>query len=149
MYALALTHAHPPNAPSQECEVEGLAGKKEGCEDDVEFIRVQRSADKPSPSGTPASSNGGSSGGGGEPAAASAASGGSETSSGGVSMQGSSPAAAGVATNLALGHPAEVASMWVEVPLGSVRASLGYMSTFEDCYALSRFVEQHYKDRTE
>jgi hypothetical protein len=33
------------------------------------------------------------------------------------------------------------------VPLGSVRASLGYMSTFEDCYALIKFVEGKYKDR--
>jgi hypothetical protein len=34
-----------------------------------------------------------------------------------------------------------------QVPLGSVRASLGYMSTFEDAYALVQFVEGRYKDR--
>jgi selenocysteine lyase/cysteine desulfurase len=43
--------------------------------------------------------------------------------------------------------PAQVASHWVQVPLGSVRVSLGYMSTFEDCYALARFIEDTYKDR--
>ncbi|EFJ44557.1 hypothetical protein VOLCADRAFT_64703 [Volvox carteri f. nagariensis] len=61
----------------QESEVESLAGKKEGCEDDVEFIR------------------------------------------------------------------------WVEVPLGSVRASLGWWSTFDDVYALADWIERTYKDRTE
>lgn len=35
----------------------------------------------------------------------------------------------------------------VDVPLGSVRASLGYFSTWEDCYALVRFIEQRYKDQ--
>lgn len=35
----------------------------------------------------------------------------------------------------------------VDVPLGSVRASLGWFSTFEDCYALVRFIEKRYKDQ--
>jgi selenocysteine lyase/cysteine desulfurase len=43
----------------------------------------------------------------------------------------------------------QVASQWVEVPLGSVRASLGYMSTWEDCYALVQFIESNYKDRSQ
>jgi selenocysteine lyase/cysteine desulfurase len=45
--------------------------------------------------------------------------------------------------------PLQVASQWVEVPLGSVRASLGYMSTWEDCYALVQFIESNYKDRSQ
>lgn len=43
----------------------------------------------------------------------------------------------------------QVASQWVEVPLGSVRASLGYMSTWENCYALVQFIESNYKDRSQ
>lgn len=43
----------------------------------------------------------------------------------------------------------QVASQWVEVPLGSVRASLGYMSTWEDCYALVQFIESNYRDRSQ
>lgn len=50
---------------------------------------------------------------------------------------------------VSLGHPGEVALKWIEVPLGSVRASLGYMSTFEDVYALAEWVERVYKDRAE
>lgn len=34
----------------------------------------------------------------------------------------------------------------VDVPLGSVRASLGWFSTWEDCYELVRFIEVRYKD---
>ena len=43
----------------------------------------------------------------------------------------------------------QIASQWVEVPLGSVRASLGYMSTWEDCYALAQFIQANYKDRSD
>eukprot|EP00798_Chlamydomonas_sp_ICE-L_P024132 gene24132-9714_t len=45
---------------------------------------------------------------------------------------------------IAVGHPAEVAMKWVQVPLGSVRVSLGYMSTFEDCWALVDFIQKNY-----
>lgn len=34
----------------------------------------------------------------------------------------------------------------VNVPLGSVRVSLGYMSTFEDCYEFAKFLEAKCKD---
>jgi hypothetical protein len=34
----------------------------------------------------------------------------------------------------------------VEVPIGTIRASLGYLSTFEDCYALVDFLEITFKD---
>ncbi|KAI8474571.1 MAG: pyridoxal phosphate-dependent transferase [Monoraphidium minutum] len=37
----------------------------------------------------------------------------------------------------------------VDVPLGSVRASLGWFSTWEDCYALVRFIEARYKDKAD
>jgi len=36
---------------------------------------------------------------------------------------------------------------WVDVPLGSIRVSLGHMSTFEDSYALVDFVRTKYTDR--
>lgn len=42
---------------------------------------------------------------------------------------------------------AQVALKWVAVPLGSVRASLGHMSTFEDCYCLVDFIGRMYTDR--
>jgi hypothetical protein len=32
------------------------------------------------------------------------------------------------------------------VPLGSVRASLGYLSTWEDCWALVEFIRTRYTD---
>jgi selenocysteine lyase/cysteine desulfurase len=37
----------------------------------------------------------------------------------------------------------------VDVPLGSVRASLGWFSTFEDCHALVRFIDERYKDKAD
>lgn len=36
----------------------------------------------------------------------------------------------------------------VKLPLGSLRASFGYMSRFEDAWALLSFLRQHYTDRT-
>jgi len=79
-----------------ETEVASLAGIKEGCEDDVDFIDVQRS---------------------------------------------SSVASAGLAN----GSSASGGALkWVKVPLGSVRASLGHMSTFEDVEAFCQFLEATY-----
>ncbi|KAI8471501.1 MAG: pyridoxal phosphate-dependent transferase [Monoraphidium minutum] len=43
----------------------------------------------------------------------------------------------------------EYTTVCVDVPLGSVRASLGYLSTWEDCHALVSFIEKHYKDKSE
>lgn len=99
-----------------EAEVESLAGLKEGCDDDIDFMDVQRS-------------------------------------------QGARGRGNGIVTDadilpviqakgLELGHPAEVAMKWVKKPLGSVRVSLGYMSTFEDVEAFCRFMEHTYVDRT-
>lgn len=36
----------------------------------------------------------------------------------------------------------------VRLPLGSLRVSLGYMSRFEDVYALAAFLRRHYTDKT-
>jgi molybdenum cofactor sulfurtransferase len=92
----------------KESEVESLAGKKEGCHDDIEFLRVQRSITSSEPNNV-----------------------GSIDACSSSSGRGASP----------------VPMQWTEVPLGSVRASLGYMSTFEDCYWLVQWVKAQYKDR--
>jgi len=47
----------------------------------------------------------------------------------------------------ALSYSAEIALKWINVPLGSIRVSLGYMSTFEDSYALVDFIRNTYCDR--
>lgn len=104
----------------QESEIKSLAGQKEGCHDDVEFITVERN--KTLPAGASA-----------KPAALSSYD----------MMQ------VLETKSVDLGHPAEVASQWVEVPLGSVRVSLGYMSTWEDAYALVNFIQSNYKDRSQ
>ena len=36
----------------------------------------------------------------------------------------------------------------VKLPLGSLRLSFGYMSRFEDAWALLNWLKQHYTDRT-
>mmetsp|Transcript_19003 Transcript_19003/g.53201 ORF Transcript_19003/g.53201 Transcript_19003/m.53201 type:complete len:843 (+) Transcript_19003:23-2551(+) len=95
----------------RESEVEALAGEKEGCDDDIEF--VQRSI----PEGPP------------------------------KSIHSSEHLAALANSTIQLGHPAEIALKWINVPLGSVRVSLGYMSTFEDSYALVDFIRTNYFDR--
>jgi molybdenum cofactor sulfurtransferase len=137
----------------QECEVASLAGVKEGCGDDVEFITVERNCTPSGGGGGLFGSVGGGAGGGAaasaaaaEAAAAAAAA--AMDGSGGVSssMDGGAGAAA---SSIALGHPAEVASQYVEVPLGSVRVSLGFMSVFEDCHALIEFMRARYTDRTQ
>lgn len=95
-----------------EKEVEELAGEKEGCGDEVDFIEVRR----------PVTSDPGI-----------------------ISDADILPALDG--SNAKLGHPAEVAMKWVKKPLGSVRVSLGYMSTFEDVEAFCQFMEKTYVDR--
>lgn len=95
-----------------EEEVETLAGEKEGCGDEVDFIEVKRPV-------------------GSDP--------------GIISDSDILPALTGNGPQL--GHPAEVAMKWVKKPLGSVRVSLGYMSTFEDVEAFCQFMEKTYLDR--
>jgi len=36
----------------------------------------------------------------------------------------------------------------VQLPVGSVRVSLGYLSTFEDVYAFVRFLRKNYQTRS-
>eukprot|EP01023_Acetabularia_acetabulum_P007645 TRINITY_DN13364_c0_g2_i1.p1 TRINITY_DN13364_c0_g2~~TRINITY_DN13364_c0_g2_i1.p1 ORF type:complete len:803 (-),score=148.34 TRINITY_DN13364_c0_g2_i1:249-2657(-) len=94
----------------EEVEIEQLAGVKEGCDDEVEFMEVQREESQ--------------------------------------SVVNSDMIFQSIdQTKLQLGHIGEVALKWYKVPLGSVRVSLGYMSTFEDCETFARFVETNYKDR--
>lgn len=97
----------------RESELESLVGTKEGCEDDVEFLQVQR---------------------------------GVATAS--MDLHSADLLKSIANSNVSLGHPAEVALKWVEVPLGSVRASLGWWSTFDDVYSLADWIEKTYRDRS-
>jgi molybdenum cofactor sulfurtransferase len=99
-----------------EEEVATLAEEKEGCEDEIDFISVQRPDSK-----AVASANG------------------IVTDADIMPILQSGCAE--------LGHPAEVALKWVKKPLGSVRVSLGYMSTWEDVDAFVGFLETAFKDR--
>lgn len=165
--------------------MEGLAGKKEGCDDDVEFLQVQRPDNGSSASSTgfgqvracgrlPASVCVWLVHGYGHGKLMVAELGPmkpfSSTSHPNLSssqtrtpprfhsfsppqphpqaFSSTSQLAKLASTALSLGHPGEVALKWVTVPLGSVRVSLGWMSTFEDVYSLVDFVAKRYKDRT-
>lgn len=46
----------------------------------------------------------------------------------------------------AAGDPGQLRQ--VQLPVGSVRVSLGYLSTFEDVYAFVHFLKHNYLDRT-
>lgn len=43
----------------------------------------------------------------------------------------------------------EPSSQLFKLPLGSLRASIGYMSRFEDVHALVDFIRRHYTDRAD
>jgi len=132
-----------------ERELESLAGKKEGCEDDVEFLGVRRPAGAAGLLTGPDDPDGGPSG---EQGAAPFAGGsGGGGGGGGGGGDGGDGAAALERRRALLQQPGPGAAptQWVQVPLGSVRASLGYMSTFDDVYALSRFLALRFKDRAE
>lgn len=95
----------------EEREIEQLAGTTEGCDDEVEFLHVQRPA-------------------------------------GPHEVFGSADVFEALQeSEVVLGHPGEIAMKWVQVPLGSLRVSLGYMSRFEDCEEFAKFVNKMYKDR--
>lgn len=103
-------------------EVQALAGLKEGCGDQLDFITVQRPAAKAQvmPDTTTSSSSSG-----------------RGTwwpwqGAGGSAQQ----QARGLGTTDAQGG----VLVPTQVPLGSVRASLGWASTFEDAYALVQFL---------
>lgn len=94
-----------------EGDLEGLAGTKEGCDDDVEFVTVERPAP---PSGIAATSAG----------SAPLRNGGQQRDTEGDSAAGAVGAVAVhssevmqslSSTTLALGHPAEVALEWAKV----------------------------------
>jgi hypothetical protein len=99
-----------------EEEVATLAEDKEGCEDEIDFISVQRPDSKAM-----------------------------APRDGIVTDADIIPLLKSGCTEL--GHPAEVALKWVKKPLGSVRVSLGYMSTWEDVDAFVGFMEAVFKDR--
>lgn len=99
----------------KDSEVEQLAGEKEGCGDDVEFLTVKR----PDSQGSSRTI---------------------DSDQVLYALEGS---------DITVGHPAEIGMKWMKVPLGSIRVSLGYMSTFEDCADLVRFIESEYKDKME
>lgn len=111
-----------------EAEIESLANEKEGCDDEIEYVTVQRPADythimsdathQQQQNGTASNNNGSS----------------ASVESGSSSTNGSGPTKDGM--------------KWVNVPLGSARVSLGWMSTFEDVEAFAMFVESKYKDRS-
>jgi hypothetical protein len=108
-------------------EVQSLAGLKEGCGDDMELITVQR----------PVSST---ANGLDKPASAAAAPVFGSTAVRGysISADGGNDGSVG-----ATGQQQQQQQQLVEVqvPLGSVRASLGWASTFEDAYALVQFLK--------
>lgn len=100
-------------------EVQGLAGLKEGCGDGMDFITVLRPAESSNNS---------------TPAAAAATLGGVAA---GRADTGSSSSGSGAVS----GQQQQQQLVEVQVPLGSVRASLGWASTFEDAYALEQFLK--------
>lgn len=142
------------------------AGRKQGCHDDIEFVRVSRPA-----GGNGSSSGGGGSGGGGSgpprPAAflnsisnlvtgaggAGAGAGAGPGAAGGGPVGGGTtgrgnggflPPATGTRGGGVGGGGQQVG---VELPLGAVRASLGWWSTFEDMWAFAEWLERTYRDR--
>ncbi|WIA18344.1 hypothetical protein OEZ85_009809 [Tetradesmus obliquus] len=101
-------------------EVQGLAGLKEGCGDGMDFITVLRPAESSNNS---------------TPAAAAATLGGVAA---GRADTGSSSSGSGAVSGQ---QQQQQQLVEVQVPLGSVRASLGWASTFEDAYALEQFLK--------
>jgi molybdenum cofactor sulfurtransferase len=99
-----------------EEEVATLAEEKEGCDDEIDFISVQR------------------------PDSSAVA-----PLNGIVTDADIMPVIENGCAKL--GHPAEVALKWVRKPLGSVRVSLGYMSTWEDVDSFVNFMDKSFKDR--
>eukprot|EP00884_Botryococcus_braunii_P001647 jgi/Botrbrau1/11483/Bobra.0360s0010.1 len=93
----------------EDGEVEQLAGTKEGCNDDIEWIMVKRPVERKTP-----------------------------TTSDWASWLGQ-------ATKVDVAP--SPSTQWVRKPMGTIRASLGYMSTFEDVDALIQFIKTRYVNR--
>lgn len=114
----------------EAAEVQQLAGLKEGCGDEMDFITVPRPPRKP--------------------AAAPVAAAGSSSTAGawwcwrGASSIGASRSGPGQPQQQEGGpggsSPQEGDLVPTQVPLGSVRVSLGWASTFEDVYAFVQFL---------
>lgn len=102
-------------------EVQALAGLKEGCGDDLDFTTVQRPAKPQAGDSTTSTSRQG-----------------AWWPWQGVSS--STQQQESSAANGSDGSTSGVELVPTEVPLGSVRASLGWASTFEDAYALVQFL---------
>ncbi|CAG9464717.1 unnamed protein product [Pedinophyceae sp. YPF-701] len=94
-------------------EVEQLAGEKEGCNDDYEFVRVQRPR--------------------------------RDVLQGKV-IQGRPRSPELVIQAAPTQTNGEGGMQWVDVPLGTVRVSLGWWSTFEDCEAFVGFLKTTFLD---
>jgi hypothetical protein len=105
-------------------EVQGLAGLKEGCGDDMDTITVQRPA--------PATANGLST-----PSADAAAA----PVVGSTARANNSSGSEGAGGGAGAAGQQQQQLVEVQLPLGSVRASLGWASTFEDAYALVQFLK--------
>ncbi len=147
------------------------AGRKQGCHDDIEFVRVSR----PAGGNSSSSSSGGSGSGSGPPrpadllnsisnlvtgvGGAGGAGGGGTGSGAGAGAAGAGPMGGGTggrgnggflppATGTRGGGVAAGGQqVGVELPLGAVRASLGWWSTFEDVWAFAEWLEKTYRDR--
>jgi hypothetical protein len=100
-------------------EVQALAGLKEGCGDEMDFITVQRPA---------------------KPEAGDKSSNTSGRQGTWWPWQEASSSAQQQESGAVDGSAVGVELVPTDVPLGSVRASLGWASTFEDAYALVQFL---------
>jgi hypothetical protein len=101
----------------EAAEVQGLAGLKEGCGDELDFITVQR-----------------------PPKAATAASNSSSSRGSWWRWRGAGGAAQQPQQESGVVGSVQEGLVPTQVPLGSVRASLGWASTFEDAYAFVQFL---------
>lgn len=109
----------------EAAEVQALAGLKEGCGDELDFITVQRPAAQPQ-------------------IAPDASSGGTRSGQGTWwPWQGGSSSAQQQESGSGADSAQGVVLVPTQVPLGSVRVSLGWASTFEDVYALVQFLRSY------
>jgi molybdenum cofactor sulfurtransferase len=116
----------------EAAEVQQLAGLKEGCGDEMDFITVPRPARESAAAAPAADSSSSRAGLWWRWRGASSSSGASGSGSGSAQQQ---EVGSGGGSS-----PQEGDLVPTQVPLGSVRASLGWASTFEDVYALVQFL---------
>ena len=116
----------------EENEIETLADEKEGCDDEIETITVQRPL-----SFKHIVSN-----------SDSDAEDADVIPNGVIPDDATPPYVVAAGGNGAGPKPTPPGMKWVKLPLGSARVSLGYMSTFRDVEKFVQFVEKKYKDRS-